>query len=402
MSSCISASTSRTRALVREARPSARRAGPSRCSARRPSARRSLASSSAPASRCTGGAADAPRCPTRTSPRDPTSPFGASLAEVEDIAASAGWAADVPVTLLRMAPVVGPHVPSPLGRYLRMAPIVPISAFADPPFSLLHQEDAVAAVIAAATATPYDGPLNVVGSGRGHRVPGGAARRPHPAARSSAPSCGSSDRSPSCRARRCRLTCSRCCTAGALPTARSRTRCSHRAAVDGRRREGPLRVGDRDASAASPGGMSSQMDTRMSTLADVVRRRIDGSYVVDEWGFDPDFVALLAPLFASAVADLRRRRRAHPRRRGGGARSPTVASGCPSRSRSRARYGRRPAGSCACSACPTSRRSVRCCDGWGLCRIVPTSSPACSAPGSSARVPRSPASDGRAGRSDRT
>jgi UDP-glucose 4-epimerase len=96
--------------------------------------------------------------------RDPTSPFGTSLSEVEDIAVSAGWAADVPVTLLRMAPVIGPHVPSPLGRYLRMAPIVPISAFADPTFSLVHQEDAVAAVIAA-TSTPYDGALNVVGSG---------------------------------------------------------------------------------------------------------------------------------------------------------------------------------------------------------------------------------------------
>jgi 1-acyl-sn-glycerol-3-phosphate acyltransferase len=34
----------------------------------------------------------------------------------------------------------------------------------------------------------------------------------------------------------------------------------------------------------------------MSTVSDVVRRRIDGSYVVDEWGFDPDFVALLSPL----------------------------------------------------------------------------------------------------------
>jgi UDP-glucose 4-epimerase len=30
---------------------------------------------------------------------------------------------------------------------------------------LLHQEDAVAAVIAAATSTPYDGALNVVGAG---------------------------------------------------------------------------------------------------------------------------------------------------------------------------------------------------------------------------------------------
>ena len=34
----------------------------------------------------------------------------------------------------------------------------------------------------------------------------------------------------------------------------------------------------------------------MSTFTDVIRRRIDGSYVVDEWGFDPDFVAVLSPL----------------------------------------------------------------------------------------------------------
>jgi len=34
----------------------------------------------------------------------------------------------------------------------------------------------------------------------------------------------------------------------------------------------------------------------VSTLSDIVRRRVDGSYVVDEWGFDPDFVALLSPL----------------------------------------------------------------------------------------------------------
>ncbi len=103
--------------------------------------------------------------PDESVARDPTSPFGASLAEVEDIAAAAGRAADVPVTTLRMAPVVGPHVPSPLGRYLRMGPVVPISAFADPTFSLLHQEDAVAAVIAAVKVTTFDGPLNVVGSG---------------------------------------------------------------------------------------------------------------------------------------------------------------------------------------------------------------------------------------------
>ena len=223
----------------------------SRCSARQPSARRSARSSSAPASRCTGVGVDAPRCPTKTYARDPTSPFGASLAEVEDIAVSAGWAADVPVTLLRMAPVVGPHVPSPLGRYLRMAPIVPISAFADPTFSLLHQEDAVAAVIAAATATPYDGPLNVVGSGavtafQAVRL-GGRIPLPDPRTRAAA--------HPSGR-RAARL-------AGAAPRARSpapgthggrnagERGARHRAAVDGRRGQGPLRVGDGDAPAAS-------------------------------------------------------------------------------------------------------------------------------------------------------
>ena len=121
------------------------------------------------------------RARRETSPAIPTSPFGASLAEVEDIATAAGCAADVPVTLLRMAPVVGPHVPSPLGRYLRMGPVVPISAFADPTFSLLHQEDAVAAVIAAVKATHLRRAAQRRRLRRGHRVPGSAARWAHPA-----------------------------------------------------------------------------------------------------------------------------------------------------------------------------------------------------------------------------
>ena len=141
------------------------RAARCRCWARRASVRRCVRSSCVRASRCMAVAADAPTVPDESVARDPTSPFGASLAEVEDIAAAAGHASDVPVTMLRMAPVVGPHVPSPLGRYLRMGPVVPISVFVDPTFSLLHQEDAVAAVIAAVKVTTYDGPLNIVGSG---------------------------------------------------------------------------------------------------------------------------------------------------------------------------------------------------------------------------------------------
>ena len=37
----------------------------------------------------------------------------------------------------------------------------------------------------------------------------------------------------------------------------------------------------------------------MSALTDVLSRRLSGSYVVDEWGFDPDFVAVLNPLFGA-------------------------------------------------------------------------------------------------------
>ena len=82
---------------------------------------------------------------------------------------------------LRLAPVLGSHVPSPLGRLLRL-PVVPVPALADPPFQLLHQEDAARAMVEA-LLRGVDGPLNVVGAGRGERVAGRAARRPGPGAR---------------------------------------------------------------------------------------------------------------------------------------------------------------------------------------------------------------------------
>ena len=69
----------------------------------------------------------------------------------------------VSVCALRYAPVVGPHVPSPLGRLLRL-PVVPVPAFADPPFSLLHPDDAAEAMVAAIDRR-YDGALNIVGPG---------------------------------------------------------------------------------------------------------------------------------------------------------------------------------------------------------------------------------------------
>jgi UDP-glucose 4-epimerase len=106
------------------------------------------------------GAATRPDESVRPSP---TTPFGRQLLDVEAIAADAAIAAGVPVTPVRLAPVVGPHIPSPLGRYLRL-PLVPVSLFADPAFSVVHLDDAARALVAAARAR-FPGPLNVVAPG---------------------------------------------------------------------------------------------------------------------------------------------------------------------------------------------------------------------------------------------
>lgn len=101
--------------------------------------------------------------PDEQVPADPTSSFGRLLRAMELTAIEAAAAVGVPATLLRLAPVVGPHVPSPLGRFLRL-PVVPVSLLADPAFSLLHVEDAARAILAAARAG-WDGPVNVVAPG---------------------------------------------------------------------------------------------------------------------------------------------------------------------------------------------------------------------------------------------
>lgn len=101
--------------------------------------------------------------PDEAVPPAPTAPYGVSLLQVETITAGIGRRCDIPVSSLRYAPVVGSHVPSPLGRLLRL-PVVPVPAIGSPPFSLLHPEDAAAAMVAA-IAHRHDGPLNVVGPG---------------------------------------------------------------------------------------------------------------------------------------------------------------------------------------------------------------------------------------------
>jgi UDP-glucose 4-epimerase len=102
-------------------------------------------------------------CPDESSPTDPSSHYGHALRYVEQVAFDTGAILDIPVACLRLAPVVGPHFPSPLGRLLRL-PSVPFSALGDPPFAVVHQQDAAMAFVAAVQRR-HQGALNVVAPG---------------------------------------------------------------------------------------------------------------------------------------------------------------------------------------------------------------------------------------------
>lgn len=93
----------------------------------------------------------------------PTTDFGQVLLEAEGALVALGNERGVPVTSLRCAPIVGSHTPSPLGRLLKLG-VVPVPALGDPPFTLLHADDATEAIVAAVHERPT-GPVNVVAPG---------------------------------------------------------------------------------------------------------------------------------------------------------------------------------------------------------------------------------------------
>lgn len=116
--------------------------------------------------------------PDETVAVQPTSTYGRMVAEVEATARDAGERVGVTVGALRLAPVLGPHVPSPLGRLLRQ-PVVPFSVLADAPFAVVEAVDAARAFVAAARVGLAE-PINVIASGaitalqsirRGGRIP---------------------------------------------------------------------------------------------------------------------------------------------------------------------------------------------------------------------------------------
>lgn len=125
-----------------------------------------------------GRARNTPTRPTERTPIDPTTEYGRMLANIERSAREVGTRVGLAVGKLRLAPVLGKHVPSPLGRLLRQ-PVVPFSALADAPFAVVQDHDAARAFVEAARLR-LDEPVNVVAPGaitavqaivRGKRVP---------------------------------------------------------------------------------------------------------------------------------------------------------------------------------------------------------------------------------------
>jgi UDP-glucose 4-epimerase len=108
----------------------------------------------------------------------PTCEFGHTLAHVEATAADIAERIGVALGTVRLGMVMGPHVPSPLGRMLRL-PLVPFSLLADPPFSVVEDVETARAFVAAARRQ-LDEPVNVTANGaitalqairRGRRIP---------------------------------------------------------------------------------------------------------------------------------------------------------------------------------------------------------------------------------------
>jgi UDP-glucose 4-epimerase len=125
-----------------------------------------------------GRAHGTPTRPTESVPLHPTTEYGRMLADIERQSREVGRRVGIAVGNLRLASVLGKHVPSPLGRLLRQ-PVVPFSLLADAPFAVVEDGDAARAFVAAA-ANRLDEPLNIVAPHaitvaqaivRGRRVP---------------------------------------------------------------------------------------------------------------------------------------------------------------------------------------------------------------------------------------
>lgn len=114
-----------------------------------------------------------------SSPRRSTSAYSRSIRDMEDLLNEVSVELpNVEFTTLRFAPIIGLEISNPLSTYLRL-PLVPTVLGYDPRMQLIHEEDAVSALLHA-VASSVPGTFNIAAEGQlylsrvlrlGRRVP---------------------------------------------------------------------------------------------------------------------------------------------------------------------------------------------------------------------------------------
>lgn len=104
-----------------------------------------------------------PRVAVETTPVAPESTYGGMCRVIEQQAGELRTARGVNVCTLRLAPVLGAHVPSPLGRLLRL-PVLPYRGLHNPVFCVVEDHDAARAFLLGAERDA-DGTVNIVANG---------------------------------------------------------------------------------------------------------------------------------------------------------------------------------------------------------------------------------------------
>lgn len=110
-----------------------------------------------------GTSTHSPRIAVESTPILPNTTYGHMLNVIEHQANELHISRGLPVCTLRLAPVLGPHVPSPLGRILRM-PAVPYHGIGNPAFCVVEDHDAAHAFCSAAERGVH-GIVNIVANG---------------------------------------------------------------------------------------------------------------------------------------------------------------------------------------------------------------------------------------------
>lgn len=104
-----------------------------------------------------------PDIAVESTPIGPNTTYGRMCQIIEEQATELRTARGVNVCTLRLAPVLGAHVPSPLGRLLRL-PAIPYYGIGNPIFSVVEDRDAATAFLQAAERNA-DGVVNIVANG---------------------------------------------------------------------------------------------------------------------------------------------------------------------------------------------------------------------------------------------